>query len=668
MSRFTVLLLAALLTTPLAAQEPRAIDIGRAHTDSLSAADVHTFAIDLDADRFVLGEADQETVDVVVTVYGPDGELTLTADGPARGPERFHFETERAGRYRIEVKPLEGASGRYTLLLRRVEPVATEPEPRVDQLMAAYDGSEPGGVVGVVRNGRLVFSKAYGMANLTHGIPFTTETLTNIGSTSKQFTAFAVNLLAERGELSLDDDIREHIPELKDFGETVTLRHLMTHTSGYREFLNTLVLSGRRLDQGDHIERGELIDIVRRQPELQNPPGAEWNYNNTAFALLPMVVERVTGQPFPEWMERNVFEPLGMEHTVVRADPLRIVPNSAQGYSPDEDGGWREAKDLGGAMGAGGIYTTVGDLARWIRNFETGEVGGAALFDRMTTRYVLTDGDTTSYGFGLGIDEWRGLRRIHHGGADVAHRSMLRYFPAIDAGVLTLSNNATFNSNAMSDDVAEAFFGAELEPEAGSVADADDGFDPDSYDPEDFDDLAGRYALEEMPAFVMRFWRDDDDLFTQATGQRRLPLRPTSDSTFALTGVEASVTFHHTADGEVESLTLHQNGHHLARRVEAWEPTPAELADYTGRYFSRELATFYTIEVEDDELVLRHRRFSDGIELEPGQEPDSFSGGGVPIGEANFERDEAGEVTALVVSNVRTRGVRFEKIADGMPW
>lgn len=644
------------------AREPTRLSVGQVLADSLPPEGSHIYLAELGADWFVYGEAHQETLDVAVEITGPDGERVARVDGPSRGPELFQFDTEAAGDYRIEVEPVEEETGRYTLALIRAEPVATEADARVDQLMARYERQDaPGGVVGVVRNGELVFARAYGMANLTHDVPFTSGTLSNIGSTSKQFTAFAIALLAHRGALSLDDDIREHVPELPEFDHTVTLRNLLTHTSGYREFLNTLALAGRRIDQGDHIERDELIRIVQRQPELQNEPGTEWNYNNTGFGLLTLVVERITDQPFPEWMEENVFEPLEMEHTVVRAHPRQIIPNSAQGYVPADGGGWREAGDLGAAMGAGGIYTTVADLARWIDNLETARLGGEDVIETMTTRFVLTDGDTTDYGLGLMIDEHRGVRRIHHGGADIAHRSMLAYYPALDGAIFTLSNNATFSGN-IPWKIAEAFFGEAMEPEGEGPVTGDEGdFDPESYDPEDFDDFTGRYELEGAPGFVLTFSREDDELYTRATGQPQLEIVPTSDSTFALTGVEASVTFHRNEDGGVESLTLHQNGDHPARRLEeeTWEPSQTELEGFAGRYFSEEILTFYALEVVEEALVLRHPRFDD-MRLEPTEE-DEFHGS-FPVAEIRFERDEAGEVVAFHASNGRTRGVRFDKV------
>ena len=248
---------------------------------------------------------------------------------------------------------------------------------RIDELFARFDETTPGVAVGVVKDGELVFARSAGMADLTFAVPFTVDTPTNIGSTAKQFTGFALALLHERGALSLDDDIRTYIPELPDFGETVTLRHLASHTSGYREFLNALALAGRLLDKGDWIDPDEAIELVVRQPALQNAPGAEWNYNNTGYLLLARVIEQVTDRPFAEWMKDEVFEPLGMHDSLLRPAPDVIVRGGSTGYVKTEDG-WLEARDLGGALGAGSMYTTIGDMARWMRHLGRFELGGDA--------------------------------------------------------------------------------------------------------------------------------------------------------------------------------------------------------------------------------------------------------------------------------------------------
>ena len=642
-------------------QPIRDLELNVMMSDSIEGDVSHEYLLSLDANQFVAGVANQISVDLVVTVYDPDDQIVRTFDNPARGPESFQFDAEAPGGYRIEIKPFEQQEGEYTLLVERIEPIAEAPEARVDQLLAFFDNSDvPGAVVGVVKDGYLAFSKAYGMADLSHSIPFTTETLTNIGSTSKQFTAFAIALLADQGQLSIDDDVRKYIPELPDFGETVTLRHMMTHTTGYREFLNTIALTGRQLGEGEFIDRDELIEIVQRQPALQNDPGAEWNYNNTSFGLLTIVVERVTGQSFPDWMRENVFEPLGMEHTLVRKNQSQIVPNRSTGYLTDREGAYREAADLGGAMGAGAIYTTPGDLALWMSNYHDPKVGSAKLIEAMTTPFILTTGDTTNYGFGLFIDEQRGLKRYQHGGADIAHRSMFMYFPEINSGVVALSNFGSFSNPA--GEIAEVFFGDHMTQEkpVTLTQNEDTPFDPDNYDPEDFDALAGRYALEIAPTFILTLTREEDKLYVQATNQPKLEILPTSDSTFKLTAVEASLTFHRNADEEVKTLTLHQNGDQKANRLEEepWEPSEEEQKSYEGRYFSEELETLYHVTATDSGLVLTQRRLND-IKLTPTKK-DVF-GASFPVAELSFIRNEEGEVEGFKVSNVRTRGVRFDK-------
>ena len=622
---------------------------------TLASGDADAYTLDVAAGQFVLGRALQHSADVVVTVTGPDGAEVGEYDATARGADTFQFVTRAPGAHTITVAPFEGAEGDYGLVIDRVEPEATTPEGIVAQVYAPVDREDsPGVVVAVARRGELAYARAFGMANLTYGIPYTLETPTNIGSTSKQFTAFAIALLDARGRLSLDDDVRDHIPELPDFGPTVTLRHLVSHTSGYREVYNGLAMAGR---DGESVERREIIEVVQRQPELQNAPGTEWNYNNTGYALLAEVVERVTGESFPDWMRANVFLPLGMENTHVRPSPEAIVPGRAVGYTAASGGGWEESPDLGAAMGAGAIYSTAPDLAKWMDNYRTAELGGRALVDAMTEPYVLASGDTTAYGLGLMLGERRGLRLVEHGGADLAHRSTFIYFPEIESGLILLTNSPSVPTPVGT--LLDAFFGEHFEPEPDEDS-ADEpaaDFDPASFEPETFDAFAGRYEMEEAPGFILAFRRDGDRYFTQATGQPEIEIFPVGPARFELRVVPAGVTFHVEDDGSVERITLHQNGDHPGNRL-ADEAADIDLEDYAGRYFSEELETFYTVSVVDGELQLMNRRLEEPVTLSHGT-GDAFTGGH-PIATIEFERDENGSVTGFLAGNGRTRDVRFD--------
>ncbi len=401
--------------------------------------------------------------------------------------------------------------------------------------------------------------------------------------------------------------------------------------------------------------------MIERQPELQNSPGAEWNYNNSGYSLLAQIVERKTEIPFPAWMQQNVFGPLGMNDTLVRANHLDIIANSAQGYVDGEAGSYREATDISGSMGAGGIYTTVADLSLWLRNLHTGGLGGSELIEQMMTPYVLTDGEATQYGMGFFIAEQGGLVKIHHGGADAAHRAMLIYYPEIDAGVVTLSNNGSFPTS-LATQIGAAFFSAHMTEEADEVevevATADEEFDPASYDPATFDAMVGNFEIEAF-GVVMSFSREDNAYYTQIAGQPRVTLVPTDEYEFKIMEVEASISFHPGDDGVVDSMTLHQGGDHVAKRVkeEPWAPTVGELENYSGRYFSAELEAFYEVAIKEDALVLRHRRRPDQS-LTPNK-VDDFKAG-FPIAEISFVRDADGVVTGFTAGNGRTRDVLFE--------
>ena len=637
---------------------------GRTLSETLAAGDTARYTIAAGENDFVLGEVNQISVDVTVRVLGPDGTRLGQFGGLGTGVERFSGRTSTDGTHTIEVFVAgddEDAAGTYEITLLRHEDVATDPKKLADQMMARFDGPEsPGAAVRVWRDGRTLYSKTYGMANLAYDLPFEEDTRTNIGSTSKQFTAFAIMLQAERGLLSLDDDIRTHIPELPEFDETIQVRHLITHTSGLREFLNLLRMTGRRLDHGDWIDRSELVDIVQRQPALQNAPGAEWNYNNTAFGFAAAIVERTSGQDFHVFMQENVFGPLGMTGSMVRPSNRHIVPNQSEGYTPGPDG-YRQIGDLGGAVGAGAVYSTIGDLQTWVENYAAPRVGSRESIDEMMTSFVLTDGEETGYGYGLSVDEQGGLKRVHHGGADVAHRSMLVYYPEINAGLTTQSNHAQFNSS-VAFELAAAFFKDDMEEEEGEDEAAEGDFNAEDYDAEDFDEFAGRYSVDAVPDFILTFTREDDTFYTQATGQQRLEIVPTSDSTFRLLAVEASVTFLRGEDGEVEGLTMHQNGDRHATRLgddapEEWQPTAEDLAGFAGRFFSEELETFFTFTVEDGKLGMYQRRLG-RRPLTPGEE-DNFSGDGLSFA---FERDRNGQVIGFYIANGRTRDVRFARV------
>ncbi len=641
------------------AQAPAVLSRGVAVDGRVGKADTARFTLTAADSTFVLGVVTQREAPVSVRLLGADGTARGTYAGPGTGDLRFSAIIGAAGTYRLEVTAAEGKPAAFTIRLDRQEPLARDPRRRTDQLLARYDApGVPGAVIRVWRGGRVLYTRGYGAANLAYGIPYRPETPTNIGSTSKQFTAFAVLLQASRGKLSLDDDIRKHFPELPPLGDTVRVRHLLTHTSGLREFLNLLDMTDRNVGR-DWIAREELFEIVRRQPKLQNAPGAEFNYNNTAFALAAILVERTSGKDFATFVRDEVFTPLGMTHSMVRTDRTVIVPGGAPGYEATA-GGYRETGDLAGALGAGGIYTTVEDLQRWAENMQSAapRVGTRAIFDQMMTDTRLTDGKMSGYGMGLFLDTQRGQRRVHHGGADIAHRSMLAMYPAIDAGVTVQSNDAGFGSN-LAFELANLFFADAFRDSVRAVA-AGGRYDPAAMTAERFAGLEGRYALDAAPAFVLRLFKDGAAFKVQATGQQAIPIVPTSDTTFDISGVAAQLRFTRGPDGRAQRMTLVQGGEQRATRVADTPPAAVarDLRAYEGRYESAELETAMTLVVRGDSLFVQQRRREEA-RLEPGAAADSFSGRDLTF---TFERDRNGVVVAFYAANGRSRDVRFTRV------
>ena len=651
----TALLFTALVTIEIAsAQELR---VGQGMADSLSAESAHSYTINAEANRYVYGFADQISVDVVVKVTAPSGLVIGTFDSPRRGPETFQFFTDESGEYKVEVTPFERAQGRYRIELVTNERKQTNPKKLVDQLMRPFSGTDrPGVAVSVLKNGKVVFAEGYGMANLTDGVPMTENSGMSIASVSKQFTAMAIVLLEQDGKLSLDDDVRKYIPELKDFGTPVTLRNLLNHTSGYREILNMLPFDG--WDATDAMSRDQLIKVIQRQPQLQNTPGAEYNYNNTAFGLLATVVERASGEDFRPFMERRIFRPLGMDHTTIKTHQGQVIPGSSQGYDNAEDGGFKYVTDFASLYGASGVNSTALDMTKWMLNYRDAKVGGRDAIDKLTTRGILTSGDTTGYALGLGVGKWRGQTRYSHSGGETSHRSYFAYFPEIDCGVFISSNHPSF-SREVWNDIADAFFGELLDAEEAPAAQKTAPTTGPTA--AQLEAITGKYQFVGA-SLVIEYTVENGRLYGQATNQPRFALDATSDSTFSFVGVPASVTFHYEADGSVKRGMHHQGGNSPIKRLEPVEMTDEEKRAYTGRYFMEELETVYTVTLRDGKLMMEHVRY-DPFELTH-RSGDEFTGGIWFMTDVKFYRDPNGEISGFTASNGRTRGVWAGKMRE----
>jgi CubicO group peptidase (beta-lactamase class C family) len=327
----------------------------------------------------------------------------------------------------------------------------------------------PGAAVLVMQHGAVVHARGYGMANLEHGVPIRTNTVFDIASISKQFGALAIALLEADGLVALDDDVRSYIPELPDFGHVVTIRHLLHHTSGLRDWPGTLRMAG--WDYEDVISFEQILRMAYNQRELNFVPGSAYAYSNTGYNLLAEIVQRVTGTSFRDWTDARIFRPLGMHDTHFQDDHAHIVRNRADSYRPGPGGaGYRSVANGLTALASSSLFTTIDDLARWLRNFEQPVVGDARMMAGMQQRGVLGSGDTIAYALGLMVGSYRGQRTVSHGGSWAGYRTNLHRFPDAGLDVVVLANTTEMNAAAMAQRIADIYIADMLDPvRAGTV-------------------------------------------------------------------------------------------------------------------------------------------------------------------------------------------------------
>ena len=524
---------------------------------------------------------------------------------------------------------------------------------RVDSIFSDLDRDDsPGCAVGVYRAGEVLLAKGYGMASLEHGVPMSPHSVLNVGSVAKQFTGLAVVMLAQRGELSLDDPVRHHLPELPDYTAPVTIRHLIHHTNGIRDYFALM-----RLARGKVEEAGEdlVLSILDRQEGLNFHPGEHWMYNTGGYVLLAMIVERVTGESFHEFTEREIFGPLGMDDTsFLRAVTTR---NRALAYEPYGEGAHRLHIPTHSLVGTTGLYTTIEDLAKWDRNFYDMEVGGRDAIALVQTPGRLNSGQETAYAFGLRLGRYRGLRTVWHSGYDPGYEAMLLRFPDQRLSVALLCNiaNLWFRAYPVADlYLADQFpvdtVGSDrVETEVVQVSE------------EDLKALSGIYQSGD--GLVVQRFAVEDGVLVVTIERARFPLMPVGERRFG-DGLTHVGTFSEPSAGDSMTVTWSPNPTprsreplRLYRIGRHWEPALADLRSYVGTFYSEALDASWQIVERDGELLLRRW----GVADQPLESllPETFVFRGSTAPRLGFERDAAGRVSAMSLSTNQIMGVEF---------
>src|SRR5215469_17094834 len=342
---------------------------------------------------------------------------------------------------------------------------------KVDQVFEKWNRTDsPGCALGIYKDGQIVYKHGYGMANLNDDVPIRPNTVFHVASMSKQFTAASILLLAQQGKLSLDDDVHKYIPELPDFGERITLRHLMHHTSGLRDQWALLGLAGWRYSQ-DLITDDDVMSVLIHQKALNFKPGEKYLYSNTGFTLLALVVKRVSGISLREFTTRKIFEPLGMTHTHFRDDHEEVIKHDALGYEQEGEGKpLRMNLTNFDTTGATSLHTTVEDLQLWDENFYDPRVGGPDFVKQMLEKGRLNSGKEQDYASGLAIEKYKGLATVGHGGADAGYRSDIVRFPQQHFTATALCNRADANPGSLTRQVADIVLAKDLKAPATEPA------------------------------------------------------------------------------------------------------------------------------------------------------------------------------------------------------
>ena len=489
--------------------------------------------------------------------------------------------------------------------------VKSGPEGRVDALFKGFDASSPGCAVGVYRAGEIVFSKGYGLADLKAKERITARTVFDVASLSKQFTAYAIALLAQEGRLSLDEEVQKYVPELPRLAHSITIRHLVHHTSGLREYGALMELTGWRLDEP--LSRSDVVALLNRQRELNFTPGERHEYNNTNYLLMAMIVERVTGQSFKEYATRKIFRPLGMASTYVRY-PTDPVPKRAINYTGRPDGSYipNRVWDRAYGVGVANVHTSIEDLAKWDRNFFRPIVGDDNLVRTVYSPSKLNSGKSTSYAYGLDLGTHRGMRTVSHGGIGGGSFHLLR-LPDQRLSVATLCNRYAFGANApdtwtLSRQVADVFL-TDRTDEGSSESNP-------SLPP------AIAASTAELAKHVGSYWKDsgpplniklDKGQLVEIEGGKAYPLVPIGLGRFRNPEGTATYSFD-GRDGRM--LTYYEvptDFTAVGERRPQWSPRRAELQGSVGKFCSPEVPVCWSLLFVGDVLVLRRPRFPDAI-------------------------------------------------------
>jgi CubicO group peptidase (beta-lactamase class C family) len=523
---------------------------------------------------------------------------------------------------------------------------------KVDRIFEKYHRTDsPGCVVGATIDGSpglstTVLSTAYGMADLEHNVPLTPDSVLEPGSIARQFTAGAILLLAQARRISLDDPVRKYIPEVPEHDQPITIRQMINHTSGLRDWGSVEAIAGWPRTTRTYTH-ANVLEIVSRQKALNYPPGERYSYSNTGFNLAAILVSRVSTKPFPEFTRDVIFRPLEMNSTQWRDDFERIVKNRAVAYQ-EKDGQFRMLMPFENVFGNGGLLTTVGDLLRWNRNFTEMTVGGPKFVEAQVQQGKLNNGQTIAYAAGLMVLKWRGLNEVSHSGSTAGYQAWLGRYPDQGLSVAVLCNVASAKATELGHHVADVYLSGVIpaKHETGEPA-MDHGV------------LEALTGIHENDGDHSTVTVESKDGHLQIRDQvlKAVSLNPFR-KVFLMGENESRVEFTNGSGKPVGMIIPSEiDGVHNYLKREPFAPTQAEMERMTGEYSNDEAEVTLKVAVEDGGLVIR-RRPNTKIVLTPIFR-NAFSSS---LGTIRFDRASDGHALEMRVSESRVWDMRFYRV------
>lgn len=532
----------------------------------------------------------------------------------------------------------------------------------VDALFGDVTADGPGVAVGIYHEGKVIYARGYGNAVPGRNLPVTAHTVFHVASVSKQFTAFAIALLAREGKVKLDQDIRTYLPEMPDFGTPITVDDLVHHLSGLKE-QNMMFWLAQRY-RNDNLKQQQALTLIARQRELISAPGTRFSYNNSGYTLLAAIVQSASGQTLRQFTQARIFAPLGMNQTLFRDDASEIIPDLAEGFVPHGKGWGRSILGME-LVGATGLHTSIDDMMKWMANFDRPRVGDTALIDEVSTPGRLRDGKPVNYGFGLVRQDFAGHPAIMHDGSDSTYRSLFVFLPKERFGVVLLGNSQRNLSDAARR-IVEIHLGAMPGPR--SVV---DGGAPviESTAPQR-QALVGRYLNPYLWAaniveqdgklqWLSTGWLNSDiqlregDIFSRSLGTEQRYFKIDRDAHGDVTGFHLVGGFGEAAGDRYE-------------RISAYSPGAADLELLAGDYRTDEVDITYTFSVLEGQLTARSIWSTKPIRFSA-VTADRYDSDDIPMGSIEFMRDTTGKPTGFRIVGGGMRGTKFERMTRQDP-